>query len=270
MAKVILDAGHGGIDTGDIYNGWIEKENTLELTLAVGQILEENGVEVVYTREEDITVPMTERIKTAIEANADLMVIFHRAKFVTSIDYSGAEAIVNYEENRNGLAYQTASQILSNLSDIGFINLGIIQASTGIDLIHGTDTPAIMLFVGFIDSDKDNNLYLNNFDAIVNTIADGILSNLKDMDSSQANKLTSNENGNQTSYHYRVQVGLFRQYENAERLQLELYQQGYPAQIIPQGEFYAVQVGDFSTLDEAAELERNIRLRGYNTLLVAV
>ena len=47
--KVILDAGHGGDEPGAIYNGRKEKDDTLRLTLAVGRILEENGVSTLYT-----------------------------------------------------------------------------------------------------------------------------------------------------------------------------------------------------------------------------
>ena len=48
--KIILDAGHGGDEPGAIYNGRKEKDDTLRLTLAVGRILEENGVSTLYTR----------------------------------------------------------------------------------------------------------------------------------------------------------------------------------------------------------------------------
>ena len=50
MARVILDAGHGGYDNGAQYDGRKEKDDNLRLTLAVGQILEQNGVPVSYTR----------------------------------------------------------------------------------------------------------------------------------------------------------------------------------------------------------------------------
>ena len=50
MAKVIIDAGHGGMDPGAIHEGRMEKNDTLNLALAVGAILKKNGVDVVYTR----------------------------------------------------------------------------------------------------------------------------------------------------------------------------------------------------------------------------
>ena len=52
--KIVLDAGHGGGDPGAVYQGRQEKDDTLTLTMAVGEILEETGLNVVYTRTEDI------------------------------------------------------------------------------------------------------------------------------------------------------------------------------------------------------------------------
>ena len=50
---IILDAGHGGYDNGASYNGRKEKDDTLRVTLAVGQKLEDAGYDVLYTRTED-------------------------------------------------------------------------------------------------------------------------------------------------------------------------------------------------------------------------
>ena len=44
--SIMLDAGHGGVEPGAIYNGRKEKDDTLRLTLAVGEILQNNGLEV--------------------------------------------------------------------------------------------------------------------------------------------------------------------------------------------------------------------------------
>ena len=50
---IALDAGHGGSDPGAVYNGRNEKDDNLRLAMAVGEILESNGIDVFYTREED-------------------------------------------------------------------------------------------------------------------------------------------------------------------------------------------------------------------------
>ena len=54
MATVMLDAGHGGYDNGASYDGRLEKEDALNLVLAVGSILEDAGVDVLYTRTTDV------------------------------------------------------------------------------------------------------------------------------------------------------------------------------------------------------------------------
>lgn len=46
MPLIALDAGHGGADPGAVYLGRQEKDDVLALTLAVGDILEESGVDV--------------------------------------------------------------------------------------------------------------------------------------------------------------------------------------------------------------------------------
>ena len=48
--SIMLDAGHGGRDPGAVYKVRKEKDDTLRLTLAVGEILEAHGLDVQYTR----------------------------------------------------------------------------------------------------------------------------------------------------------------------------------------------------------------------------
>ena len=52
--SIMLDAGHGGRDPGAVYNGRREKDDTLSLTLAIGELLQERGIDVLYTRTTDI------------------------------------------------------------------------------------------------------------------------------------------------------------------------------------------------------------------------
>ncbi len=52
--KVVIDAGHGGADFGATYNVRKEKDDNLDLARAVGKILSQNGIDVVYTRTSDV------------------------------------------------------------------------------------------------------------------------------------------------------------------------------------------------------------------------
>lgn len=71
-------------------------------------------------------------------------------------------------------------------------------------------------------------------------------------------------------YRYQVQVGLFRDYNKAMDFQLRLLTQWNQVEILRQGEFFAVHIGNYDRLEEATGLEQYLRRSGFNTLLVAV
>ena len=76
--KVVLDAGHGGSDPGNLGGGYKEKDIALKIALAVGAMLQkEEDIEVIYTRKTDKFVDLFVRGKIANEANADLFVSIH-------------------------------------------------------------------------------------------------------------------------------------------------------------------------------------------------
>ena len=68
---------------------------------------------------------------------------------------------------------------------------------------------------------------------------------------------------------YRVQVGAYRQRRYAEELLNELLAQEYPAFIEEGNGFWRVQVGDYPTLTEAADMERRLKRAGYPTIIVS-
>lgn len=76
--KVALDAGHGDHDFGAVYHGHIEKNIALAVVLKVGKILEKNsGIEVIYTRKNDVFVDLIERANIANRADANIFVSVH-------------------------------------------------------------------------------------------------------------------------------------------------------------------------------------------------
>jgi N-acetylmuramoyl-L-alanine amidase len=76
--KVVLDAGHGGTDPGNIGNGYREKNIALEVTKEVGEILsKQKDIKVVYTRENDVFVELWKRGAIANDIKADVFVSLH-------------------------------------------------------------------------------------------------------------------------------------------------------------------------------------------------
>ena len=75
---VVLDAGHGGHDPGNLGNGYLEKQIALNIVLKVGEILSSNkDIKVIYTRKDDTFIDLYVRGEIANKANADLFVSVH-------------------------------------------------------------------------------------------------------------------------------------------------------------------------------------------------
>lgn len=245
--SIMLDAGHGGSDPGAVYEGRQEKDDTLQLTLAIGEILQNNGIDVEYTRTTDIYESPYQKALEANEAGVDYFVSIHRNSSAIPNQYNGVQSLVY---DLSGIKYEMAQNINEQLETVGFVNLGVV-ARPNLVVLKRTKMPAVLVEVGFINSDVDNKLFDENFNDIALAIAQGILVTLEEKQNV-----------------YRVQVGLFRNEMYAERLMDELIEQEFPAFIDQWEQFYRVQVGEYDTLEAAVQMERRLRQAGYQTLVV--
>ncbi len=249
--SIMLDAGHGGVEPGAVYNGRQEKDDTLRLVLAIGEILQNNDINVEYTRTTDVYETPFEKAMEANRSGVDFFVSIHRNSFPTANQASGVESLVY---DLSGLKYEMAQDINEQLETIGFVNLGV-KARPNLIVLKRTQMPAVLVEVGFINSNTDNQLFDDNFDAIAQAIAEGILDTLD-----SAGVIEENE--------YHVQVGVYRNWRNAQRQLEQLLQQGFPAEIDDDGPLIQVRVGEFDNLEDAAVMERRLRRAGYDTLIV--
>lgn len=168
--RIILDAGHGGWDNGASYQGRREKDDNLALTLAVGEILEEYGFEVFYTRTEDIYQRPYQKATIGNELEGDLFVSIHRNSSPSPNQYQGVETLVY---SNQGLPGTAADNINRELEAVGFRNLGVSERP-GLIVLNSTEMPAVLVEAGFINSDTDNQIFERNFQATARAIADGI------------------------------------------------------------------------------------------------
>lgn len=176
MALVVLDAGHGGANPGALYNGRQEKDDALALALAIGSILEQNGIDVYYTRTSDIYESPYQKATEGNEVGADYFVSIHRNSSPYPNQYSGVETLVY---NQYGEAARLAYHINARLEQIGFLNLGVNERPNLV-VLNSTQMPAVLVEVGFINTDADNALFDERFDDIAGAIADGIIQTVRE------------------------------------------------------------------------------------------
>ena len=171
MPLIVLDAGHGGANPGATYQGRQEKDDALALTLAVGRILEDRGVDVYYTRTTDVYESPAQKAEEGNQTVADYFVSIHRNSSPYPNQYSGVESLVY---NRYGEAARMANNINQQLETVGFLNQGVNER-TNLVVLNRTQMPAVLVEAGFINTDADNQLFDERFDDMARAIAEGIL-----------------------------------------------------------------------------------------------
>ena len=149
-ATIVLDPGHGGSDTGALsYNNkYYEKTYTLKTALATRKELEKTGARVSMTRTTDVVVPLLYIPRQAEKYQADAQISFH---FDASGTHNSASGISQYYYNSNSLAL--VKSLSSSLNNLPLENRG--YDSTPYLVIKDVSRPAVLLELGFIDSDKD-------------------------------------------------------------------------------------------------------------------
>lgn len=197
-ALIVIDPGHGGIDPGAIGNGTMEKSITLAVANALKKELEATGrFRAVLTREKDVYLPLRDRFRVARENGAELFISLHadahaNAKtrgasvYTLSENASDAEAAaLAAKENKSDVIAgvdltnesKVVSGILIDLAQRETINLsarfakilvGSLKKDTlmlgkshrfaGFAVLKAPDVPSVLLEMGYISSDEDQQL----------------------------------------------------------------------------------------------------------------
>jgi len=193
LDTVVLDAGHGGKDPGSIGKyGTKEKDVVLDITKRIGRLLEKHTrIKVVYTRDEDVFVPLANRTKMANNADGKMFISIHTnsnnnrkvqgfdtffyslAKSDEAIEIASREnSVIQFEEKVSQykdlsgekmiLATMTQSMFLKESEDLA----AIIQMEldkklktpnrgvkqAGFYVLYGASMPNVLVELGFISN----------------------------------------------------------------------------------------------------------------------
>ncbi len=191
--RVVIDAGHGGHDTGTIgAGGLLEKDLVLDVALRLGKLIEQRmGAEVVYTRSDDTFIPLQERTRIANESHADLFLSIHAnsspQRSATGVEtyylnFTTSQSALELAARENSSSDQTVFELKDLLQKIALqdkieesrefgacVQKALYNASLRIDarskdrgvrkapfvVLIGASMPSVLAEIGFISNPHD-------------------------------------------------------------------------------------------------------------------
>lgn len=157
---VVIDAGHGGFDTGSIgYSKTKEKDITLSIALKLGEKLNEDGFIVYYTRDKDVSLGKNERddlnvrIKMINSLKPDIFLSIH----LNGSDYKSAKGIETYTRELDDKSYLLGEYIQDELSSVEYTTDRGIKTTEDrkLAILNRTKPVGILLELGFITNKSD-------------------------------------------------------------------------------------------------------------------
>ncbi len=176
MKTIVLDAGHGGSDSGAVGHGLKEKDLTLDRALAIKNKLEANysNVKVILTRSGDSYPSLSQRANIANKAGADLFISDHKNSFNGSargfetFSFTNSSKVTTQHQN---IIHQ---EIYSRIKSFGITDRG--QKKANYQVLRQTSMPAILLEEAFIDNKQDNDLLRDK--SFRDTYVDGVVTGI--------------------------------------------------------------------------------------------
>ena len=184
---VVLDAGHGGRDPGNIGNGYREKNIVLKVVTAVGKELEKNkDIKVLYTRKKDVLIDLWKRGEIANKAKADLFVSIH-CDAHTSNAYGAGTFVLGLSGNRANLAIAKRENAVI-LKEENYQNKyqgfdsNSAESMIGLSLLQEENLDKSLAIAGLIQNNfalklkrKDRKVKQDNFQVLRETIMPSVL-----------------------------------------------------------------------------------------------
>ena len=170
MLKVFLDAGHGGHDPGALGDGMREKDIALSVVLKTGYILKEHGVQVEYSRIDDIYLSPADRAIKANRLEADLFISVHCNAFTTEL----AKGIETFSYIGSVKGAKLSEDIQDSIISSGAYTLDRGTKTSNFAVLRLTNMPAVLIELGFITNGQDAYILKNRQDDLALSIFRGI------------------------------------------------------------------------------------------------
>ena len=176
---VVIDAGHGADDPGKVgVNDALEKDINLQIALKVKACLEEKGIQVVMTREDDVAEEsklgdMKKRVELINEGKPAITVSIHQNSY-SDASIKGAQ-VFYYTDSE--VSKEAASIMQEELRTIDETNKREIKANNTFYMLKKTEAPTIIVECGFLSNPEEaEKLVTESYqDEMAGTICAGII-----------------------------------------------------------------------------------------------
>lgn len=172
---VVLDPGHGGVDSGVKNEEFLEKQIVLEISKLIVERNPYSDIEFVILRTNDEQISNENRAKMISQYKPDLVISLHVHSNVKS-SVKGLEAHISPLNNCYDDSKKYAERINKNLTELGFEDLGIKENNTKI--LRDPQAPTVMLHIGHLTNEEDKQIVTNQKN--YTKIADKILAAIHD------------------------------------------------------------------------------------------
>lgn len=175
-ATIMLDAGHGGTDTGAIRNGIQEKDINLQVTLKLRDVLVKQGATVILTRDTDVFLTLDER-RALIALNKPTLFVSVHSNASTNPAIDGIEAYY-YNDASDILAQSLYQAVIDGLGEHGNW-----VRKRELAVVHHEFSPAALIEIGYLSNTKERSSLVK--DDYQNKVADSIYKGILNYVSSQ-------------------------------------------------------------------------------------
>ena len=170
---VVLDAGHGGVDKGDVNGRVCEKDVALDILLILEDKFSDSDIKVYYTRTDDTELDEEKRVLLANSVNADMLISIHTS-YAEDLQESGVTTLYNpnyFIQNFDSisLADELERFVAGN---IGAKANGLMAATKEDILLSDATVPVARINVGYLSNEEES--ILLNEEEYRKLIADGI------------------------------------------------------------------------------------------------
>ena len=166
--SIVIDPGHGGIDSGASRNNVIEKEITLAISNKLADVLQSHGANVIFTRESDIDYytrgkggkrkDLVTRIEMMETSGAELFISVHCNAY-RDASLSGGQVFYSPKFAQNKLLAERIQQVLMELSPG---NKRQAKEDKHILILNGNKIPGVLIETGYLTNPKEATLLSDN------------------------------------------------------------------------------------------------------------